>query len=363
MRVNFVYLLEALHMEGVEGDASSTRETASRVLDYLYTDTGYRAFVAIVRALVEQQSKQPKQKPQSRAESESSSSSSGSSSGMGDVPAGVDEDQFATLMRRMTDYRDWQIVDLFTLFDREGDSIIRTSDLFIFVALLVSTEARRSSFVFYLHRQDIFELFSRSALPRGIDDDDALSDSDGGSSNDGGDDNSDNDDDNDDDYDSSDDDDDDDDDGSGGRAGTAQRGRPHRSVSVGSDDARTGTRTRTRTRAQRPVALDTSVRLRDEGGVRASPVSPETPAHTPPSPLPPPSPTLLACPTIGFAQFCGVGIMLGMDERLLVSVLKSFGLREDSDFPYQDFLVYAYWILAHMDAKDDAPDAAAAPRP
>ena len=338
MRVNFAYLLEALHMEGVESDTPSPRVTASRVLDYLYTDTGYRAFVAIVRALVEQQSKQQK-RPKSRAESSSSSSSSSSSVG-GDVPAGVDEDQFATLMRRMTDYRDWQIVDLFTLFDRDGDSMIRTSDLFIFVALLVSTEARRSSFVFYLHRQDIFELFSRSALPRGIDDDDALSDSDGSSSNDGDADSSEN---------------DDSDREGAAAAGTAQHGRPRRSVSEGGEGR---AQAQAQARAPRPVALDTSVRLRDDDGVRASPVSPETPAHTPPL-----SPALLACPTINFAQFCGVGIMLGMEPRLLVSVLKSFGLREDSDFSYQDFLVYAYWILTHMDAKDDAPDPAAAPRP
>lgn len=315
MRVNFAYLLDALHMEDVESDEPSPRMTASRVLDYLYTETGYRAFVAIVRELVEQ-------KPQAA-----------SGNGGGDVPAGVDEDQFATLMRRMTDYRDWQIVDLFTLFDREGDSMIRTSDLFIFVALLVSTEARRSLFVFYLHRQDIFELFSRSALPRGIDDDDDDDDEDVG--------------DEDEDKDNSDEDEDEDDDDGGGRV---RRGRLQRSVSEGGE--------RPAVRVARPVALDTSVRVRDEDGARASPVSPETPVHTPPL-----SPTLLACPTINFAQFCGVGVMLGMAPPLLVSVLRSFGLREDSDFAYQDFLVYAYWILAHMDAKDDTPLDPTVPRP
>jgi len=280
MKVNHSYLVSALHIEGAS-DVGSTQALASSVLDYLYTEAGYRAFVALVSSLA-------KSVPSFIIPIGDQVGMKGSSS------AGIEEDYFATLMRKLTDLRDWQIVDLFDLFDRYGDGVIRTRDLFVLVALIVSADARRSTLVFYLHRKEIFEILSRRAVPHDIDGDD----------------------------------DGDEDEAIGEKEvdGEDPRGKKSPSASEAGSEAR-----------GRPGSGSTHSNASPAAGDNSS-TSPS--ANT--------SSALMT-----FAQFCGVGTPVGVPPSRLIAILEKFGVHEGGMFSYQDYLVYGYWVLSHVDAQDD----------
>jgi len=56
---------------------------------------------------------------------------------------------------------------------------------------------------------------------------------------------------------------------------------------------------------------------------------------------------------MSFAQFCGVAIPVGVTASRLIAILEKFGVHESGMFSYQDYLVYGYWVLSHVDAQDD----------
>lgn len=76
-----------------------------------------------------------------------------------------EEDVFVMVLRRITDLSDWEIAELFELFDRNGKGSVSTYDLFVIIAFLVASEIKKTTFVFYLHRNDIFEILSDRELP------------------------------------------------------------------------------------------------------------------------------------------------------------------------------------------------------
>jgi len=289
MKVNHSYLISALHIDGIT-DMSSSQAVASLILDYLYTEAGYRAFLALIASLC---------KVPSYVISSSKSKDPG--------PEGVEEDFFATLMRRLTDFRDWQIIDLFDLFDRFGDGLIRTRDLFVLVALLVSADARRSTLVFYLHRKELFEILSRRTVPPEIDGDDSdLYDDSGEESTE-----------------------------DGVKNLSRDMERKSRRKSVSGKDASPENRSRSRSNAS--LGGDDESQ-RDDG----------------------PSPSSSSSqPLMTFAQFCGVATPVGVPPSRSIAILEKFGVHEGGQFSYSDYLVYGYWVLSHVDAQDDdtAPSA------
>jgi len=284
MKVNQSYLIGALHMEGVS-DMSSTQTVASLILDYLYTEPGYRAFLTLVSNLV-------RIAPSFLVPSVEKTKSKESG------PEGIEEDCFASLMRKLTDLRDWQIIDLFDLFDCNGDGIIRTRDLFILIALIVSADARRSTLVFYLHRKELFEILSRRVIPVDVDgdgDDSDLSDEKGEGGADDGD--------------------------------MENHETEHRSKKRSGSTSEMSSENRSRSRSNTDSSMgggDTSI-----------------------------SSSSATTPLMTFAQFCGVAIPVGVLPSRLIAILEKFGVHEGGMFSYQDYLVYGYWVLSHVDAQDD----------
>jgi len=292
MKVNHSYLVNALHIEDV-GDATTPQALASVVLDYLYTEAGYHAFSTLIFSLA-------RSVP-------SFLLPGGDKSGAKTVaPQGIEEDYFASLLRKITDLRDWQIVDLFDLFDRYGDGVIRMRDLFVLIALIVSADARRSTLVFYLHRKEIFEILSRRVVPRDLDGDDDV-----------------------------------DDDSLDLKEGDVTKlafsdERLGKKPSSSAAHSETGSETRSRSRSSSSSHSNPpSFPLGDGAGSSASAGS----------------------ALMTFAQFCGVGISVGVPASRLIAILEKFGVHEGGMFSYQDYLVYGYWVLSHVDAQDD--DAAA----
>jgi len=282
MKVNHSYLISALHIDGVS-DVSSPQTVASLILDYLYTEPGYRAFLGLVTSL-------NKLVPSFVVPSAEKSKSK--EQGVD----GIEEDCFATLMRKFTDLRDWQIIDLFDLFDCNGDGLIHTRDLFVLIALIVSADARRSTLVFYLHRKELFEILSRRTVPSDLDGDDG----DVGAE------------------------------GTEGKVGDdmenheAER-RPRKVSGSGSE-----------------LLAENRSRSTSRGGPAADmPASDGSTASAASTPL------------MSFAQFCGVGTPVGVPPSRLIAILEKFGVHEDGMFSYQDYLVYGYWVLSHVDAQDD----------
>jgi len=292
MKVNHSYLINALHIDGVS-DMSSPQALASQILDYLYTEAGYRSFLALVSSL-------GKSVPSFVIPSAEKSRTKEPG------PEGIEEDYFATLMRKLTDFRDWQIIDLFDLFDRYGDGVIRTRDLFVLIALIISADARRSTLVFYLHRKELFEILSRRTVPADVDGDDSdLLDEEGG-----------------------------DDDGNTDNLSPGIERRSKNVSSGGSGgDSSSENRSRSRSGTDGRNASVTSAAGGIEGSSNRS-VSSSTAMMT-------------------FAQFCGVATPVGVQPSRLISILEKFGVHEAGMFSYQDYLVYGYWVLSHVDAQDD----------
>jgi len=44
---------------------------------------------------------------------------------------------------------------------------------------------------------------------------------------------------------------------------------------------------------------------------------------------------------------------VGVPPSRLIAILEKFGVHEGGMFSYQDYLVYGYWVLSHVDAQDD----------
>ena len=105
-----------------------------RLLDYIYTEKGYSDFKKAVKKI-----------------------SGGRSN--------FEEDVFVMVLQRITDLSDWEIAELFEVFDRNGKGTVRTYDLFVITAFLLASEVKKTTFVFYLHRHDIFEVLSGRELP------------------------------------------------------------------------------------------------------------------------------------------------------------------------------------------------------
>jgi len=287
MKVNHSYLVNVLHIDGVSG-VTNTQALASQILDYLYTEPGYRAFLALVASL-------GKSMPSFVIPSAEKSKTKEPG------PQGIEEDYFANLMRKLTDFRDWQIIDLFDLFDRYGDGIIRTRDLFVLIALIVSADARRSTLVFYLHRKELFEILSRRTVPPELDDDDSdLLDDDGGA------------------------------DSAEGDMDNLSSDAQRRAARKNAASAESSSENRSRSRSGAAVRSDVS--SDGDGSSRAG-------AST--------------APMITFAQFCGVATPVGVQPSRLITILEKFGVHEGGMFSYQDYLVYGYWVLSHVDAQDD----------
>jgi len=291
MKLNHSYLVSALHIDGVSG-VNTPQATASLILDYLYTEAGYRAFLALVSSL-------------GKALPSFVVPSSDRSRSKEPGPEGIEEDNFANLMRKLTDFRDWQIIDVFDLFDRHGDGLIRTRDLFVLIALLVSADARRSTLVFYLHRKELFEILSRRTVPPDLDGDDSdLLDEDDSAKEGKNED---------------------------GMNNVSQDvGQRPRNMSGGASDA--SSENRSRSRSQNGGAAASSFPSGDDGS---------TPSAS------------YGTPMMSFAQFCGVGISVGVPASRLIAILEKFGVHEGGMFSYQDYLVYGYWVLSHVDAQDD----------
>jgi len=212
-------------------------------------------------------------------------------------------------MRRLTDFRDWQIIDLFDLFDRYGDGLIRTRDLFVLIALLISADARRSTLVFYLHRKELFEILSRRTVPPGIDGDDSdLFD-----------------------------DDDDDDDGSEDATESGVKNISH------------GTERKNRKMAVNGSEMSSENHTRSRSNTGHSG---ESPSFSPGDDGSTPS-SSSGAPLMTFAQFCGVATPVGVPPSRSIAILEKFGVHEGGMFSYQDYLVYGYWVLSHVDAQDD----------
>jgi len=282
MKVNHSYLVSALHIEDV-GDVSSTQALATLVLDFLYTESGYRAFLALVSSLT-------KTVPSFVIpQSDSKSKDPG--------PVGIEEDCFASLMRKLTDLRDWQIIDLFDLFDRHGDGLLRTRDLFVLIALVVSADARRSTLVFYLHRKEIFEILSRRTIPADMDGDDSdlFEEAEGDS-------------------------------GDGMNNLSHEMERRSRKMSGSGSELSDENRSRPRSNTSGS---------KTEGSDRAG------------------ASGTAGTPMISFAQFCGASMPVGVSPSRLIAILDKFGVHEGGMFSYQDYLVYGYWVLSHVDAQDD----------
>jgi len=289
MKVNHNYLVNALHVDGIT-DLSSTQVVASLILDYLYTEAGYRAFLGLVSSL----SKVP-----------SYVIPSGSSKSKDPGPDGLEEDFFATLMRRLTDLRDWQIIDLFDLFDRYGDGLIRTRDLFVLIALLVSADARRSTLVFYLHRKELFEILSRRTVPPDLDGDDSdLLDDDGD--------------------------------------GEESTEDGMKNLPFGMER-----RSRRKSTSGSETVSENLVRSTSNTDHSTESLSSSTAddSSTPSSQS--------GAPMMTFAQFCGVATPVGVPPSRSIAILEKFGVHEGGMFSYQDYLVYGYWVLSHVDAQDD----------
>jgi len=283
MKVNHSYLVSALHIDDASGE-SSPQVLASRLLDYLYTDAGYNAFVALISSLGRNVSSfvMPAGDPTDPKNTSVS---------------GVEEDYFATLLRKITDLRDWQIVDLFDLFDRHGDGIIRTRDLFVLLALIISADARRSTLVFYLHRKEIFEILSRRFVPRELDDDD--------------------------------------DDDVGDESHDLKEGDGSKMVKkTSSGRGELGSDTRARSRSSSTSSHGSSAHYSSSAEGTASSAN-------------------AGAAVMSFAQFCGVGTAVGVLPSRLIAILEKFGVHEGGMFSYQDYLVFGYWVLSHVDAQED----------
>jgi len=287
MKVNHSYLVSALHIDDV-GDESSPQVVASHVLDFLYTEAGYRAFVAFITSL-------GKSAP-------SFSMPTGDKTGTkNSVSLGLEEDYFATMMRKISDLRDWQIVDLFDLFDRYGDGVIRTRDLFVLIALIISADARRSTLVFYLHRKEIFEILSRRVVPRDLDaDDDADADDETRDLKEG----------------------------EGSMMAFSKDGLNKNGPSGHSEGA-----SETRGRSRSSSSSHSNTGSFTAGGTNSS--------------------ANAGSALMTFAQFCGVGTAVGVTPSRLIAILEKFGVNEGGMFSYQDYLVFGYWVLSHVDAQDD----------
>merc|ERR1712137_320212 len=74
----------------------------------------------------------------------------------------LSENQFIHFMRRLTDLRDYQIVEMFDIFDYEDNGCIGFKSFFLLFSLITALESGDARQFLYLHMDAMFEIVARS---------------------------------------------------------------------------------------------------------------------------------------------------------------------------------------------------------